>query len=209
MGLFGKKERVESKVEKIPSLPDLPKLPTLNDFPSFEEKETSLPQLPTFPKNELGERFSRNTIKEAVNGKKEMDEEEIYQEDDFAEEPMQRIQESPIRVKEPLRIQEPPVIANRYTPQKPLTRQTIPVGFEEAEKVIKGIEPIFVRIDKFEESKKMFQKTKEQVSEIEKALEDIKEIKEQEDKELTAWQQQISEIKDKISKIERDIFSKS
>lgn len=215
MGFFGKKETGEAKKEAIPTLPELPKLPL---FTSSEEKTESLPQLPDFPRNALGDRFSRDTIKKAINGKKEEEGEDL--EDDFSTEKMQMTQEFPqkqIRYSLPEketknesfeRIEEIEKKMREYTSPRSLIGSQIPEGFEDAGKRIKEAEPIFVRIDRFEESRKIFQKTKEQIFEIEKALGKIKSIKQEEDKELASWEQEILNIKEKISKVERDLFSK-
>jgi len=212
MGLFGKKEQVEKKGDSVPSLPELPKLPSFSDVSKSEEKENTLPQLPSFPKNNLGEKFSQNIIKEAVNGKKE-EREEISEEDDFVPS-RQMIPNSPAQ-EDNYSFERKPE-KREVSREIPFVRENtsrvsreIPRGFEDAGRMIRDMEPIFVRIDKFEESKAIFKRTKEQIASIERALNKIKEIKEEEDKELASWQQEILEIKDKISKVEREIFSKT
>ena len=67
---------------------------------------------------------------------------------------------------------------------------------------------VFVKIDKFEESLKIFELTKNKIVEMEKMLEDIKELKEKEEKELDYWMAEIQTIKNQTEKVERDIFSK-
>jgi len=215
MGWFSKKEKEEIKMETIPSLPDLPKLPSI---PNFGEQNGELPQLPSFPKTILGEKFSQDVIKKAVNGKKE--EERRFSEDDFSKEKGQMIRESSqkqpsydypgkfMRRELPEELEETGRKNPIYEPPRKIINREIPEGFEEAGRKIKEAEPIFVRIDKFEESKRIFERTKEQIFEIESALNKIKTIKQEEDKELASWEQEIMNIKDKISKIEKDIFSK-
>jgi hypothetical protein len=214
MGLFSRKEKEEGKKETIPSLPDLPKLPSI---PNFGEQIGELPQLPSFPKTTIGDKFSQDIIKKAVDGKKEEGRE--ISEDDFSEEKGQRIQESLqkqsqygpprsfIRKNFPSEL-EVEKEDTGYEPPRSITNREIPEGFEEAGRKIKEAEPIFVRIDKFEESRRIFEKTKEQISEIERALNKIKAIKQEEDKELSSWEQEILNIKNKISQVEKDIFSK-
>jgi|AntAceMinimDraft_18_1070375.scaffolds.fasta_scaffold40367_3 hypothetical protein len=73
---------------------------------------------------------------------------------------------------------------------------------------IKPTEPIFIRIDKFEESLKTLKKTKEKISEIEKIFTEVKQLKEKEETELTNWESEIQKIKNQMEKIEEDIFSK-
>jgi len=72
----------------------------------------------------------------------------------------------------------------------------------------KKIEPVFIRIDKFEESLKIFEKTKSKISEIEKMLKHISSVKESEDRELESWQSEIEMIKKQIEKVDKNIFSK-
>jgi len=67
---------------------------------------------------------------------------------------------------------------------------------------------VFVKIDKFEESLKIFELTKNKIVEMEKMLEDIKELKEKEEKELDYWMAEIQTIKNQTEQVERDIFSK-
>ena len=152
MGLLNKKKKRDEQEVKLPPLPELPELPRMDE--GLDNSREIIHQLPSFPTNSLGEKFSQNTIKKAVTGKEEGD--EIFA-DDFAEEEMQMM-------------------------QKPLIepwRREIPIGFEEAAKRVKRIEPIFIRIDKFEESLHIFDKTKKQISEIETMLRYIRKTKEQ------------------------------
>ncbi|GAH97999.1 unnamed protein product, partial [marine sediment metagenome] len=162
-------------------------------LPKYEKKDLeSIHQLPSFPTDSLGEKFSQNTIKEAVTGKKEG--EEVFEADDFAlTEDNMRMMQKPL--KKPLTKELP-------SPKK------IPEGFEEAAKKVKEAEPIFIRIDKFEESLRVFEKTKKQISEIEKMLRNIKRIKEEEEKELELWENEIQTAKEQIEKVDKDIFSK-
>ena len=189
MGWFKKKEKKSEKKE-VHSLPGLPKLPEL---PREERKDLEpIHQLPSFPTDSLGEKFSQNTIKEAVTGKKEG--EEVFGADDFAlTEDKTRMMQKPLK--------------------KPLTKELpylkkIPEGFEEAAKKVKEAEPIFIRIDKFGESLQAVEKAKKQISEIEKMLRDIKRIKEEEEKELELWENEIQTAKEQISRIDKDIFSR-
>ena len=217
MGLFSRKEKGEERKDDIPSLPDLPKLPSI---PNFGEQAGELSPLPNFPKTVLGEKVSQDAIKKAVNGKRE--EGKGISENDFSKEKEQMIQESPqkqtqyeprerfMRREIPEEFDEEIGIRNKnYEFQKRIINGDIPEGFEEAGRKIRDSEPIFVRIDKFEESRKIFEKTKEQIFEIEKALGRIKSIKQEEDRELASWEQEIMNIKDKISQVEKDIFSKA
>jgi hypothetical protein len=191
MGLFNKKLKKEEEKRKTTGLEKLPELPKLPDFPDFEEprKKEPLSKLPRFPNNSFGQKFSQHTIKEAVTGGKE-DDEEVPEADEFVlrnEQMMQR-----------------PLGENF---RKPMTRP-IPVTFREAARKVREIEPIFIRIDKFEESLHSFDKAKGQLTEIDKMLRNIKKLKEEEEKELNVWEREVQATKQEIEKIDQDIFSK-
>lgn len=180
MGLFKKDKSSEKEV------PTLPKLPELSSFPETKERELysqSTNQLPRFPNNSFGEKFSQNTIKEAVAGGKEG--EEGFDADDFAEEEMQMMPK----------------------PQKMKYREEMSEGYQETPRTKKA-EPVFIRLDKFEESMQLFEKAKNQISEIEMMLNSIKKLKEQEEKELEFWEKEMQSIKMQIEKVDKDIFSK-
>ncbi|MCX6749972.1 MAG: hypothetical protein NTZ83_00775 [Candidatus Pacearchaeota archaeon] len=72
----------------------------------------------------------------------------------------------------------------------------------------KKAEPVFIRIDKFEESMKVFQSIKSQISEIENLIKDTKDIKAKEEQELASWEKEIQTIKNEIEKVDSDIFSR-
>ncbi len=190
MGLFKKRVKKEKKkIEKKPEHEKLPELPELPELPDFEEpkKREPLPRLPSFPNDSFGKKFSQNTIKQAVTGEKE--EREVPEADEFVsreEQMMHHPLEREIR--------------------KPLTKP-VPI-FKEATKRVREIEPIFIRMDKFEESLHAFEKAKQQMAEIEKMLRNIKELKEEEEEELSMWEKDIQMTKQQIEKIDQDIFSK-
>lgn len=187
MGWFDK-EKKEEAIPKLPELPQLPELPKLNS----EEETGSLPQLPSVPQSSFGEKFSQSMIKEAVTGEKE-DEMDVDEEENEKDLPQMTHPIHKQRVKE----------IGESLPR----RREIPEQFKEAaQKVSK--EPIFIRIDKFEESLKIFEKTKERISEVEKMLKDIKRVREEEEEELQIWEEEIQNLKNQIEKVDQDIFSK-
>lgn len=69
-------------------------------------------------------------------------------------------------------------------------------------------DPVFIRIDKFEESLKVFEKTREQIQEIEDLVKHAKDLKIKEEEELSKWEEEIQTIKNQIGKVDKDIFSK-
>ncbi len=190
MGLFKKKV----KKEEAPKLPEIPRLPELPESPMAKEE---LPQLPSFPNDSLGDKFSQNIIKEAVTGKKE----EKEAGDEFArKEEMQKMPKPPMKKQK-----------KEFHPEY-AARGITEMGKKEAqpkfEKEMKKTEPIFIRIDKFEEGSHIFEDVKKQVSKIEQMFTSIKNVKEKEEKELGMWEEEIRQIKEKIEKIDSDIFSK-
>ena len=181
MGLFKKKKEVK---EEIPKLPNLPSLPAPPKSKKNLEYKKDISQLPSFPNNSIGDEFSQNIIKEAVSGGEEGDKDLYADELDHKE--MKMMQKS---IKRPL-------------------TQEIPLDFKEAAKSINDNEPVFIRIDKFEESLKIFGETKKQLIEIEKLLAHTKNLKEQEERELQAWEGNLRNTKAKIEKIDKNLFSK-
>ena len=197
MGLFKKKEEKRPDLSKAldnSTLPELPSLPDTNDFPSLEEFDRTSKQLPTFPKNQFGEKFSQKAIKEAVSG-----EEEDEGVSEFSREPLRNKVMS--RELEESEFQDMPKMIQRRS-------YPVPQEFMSAAKKVREAEPVFIRIDKFEESLKTFEKTRQKIMEVEKMLLDIKLLKEQEEKELDSWEKELQFIKNQIERVNNDIFSK-
>ncbi len=165
-------------------IPELPELPRLPELPSLSEEE-ELPQLPSFPSNSFGDKFSRSAIKEAVTGRKEGDEVEA---DEFEE--FQRMQAPPREMSFSKDIRE------------------VPHGFKDAAKLVKKAEPVFVRIDKFEKALETFEKSKEKIMDIEKMLREIRKLKEKEEEELNNWEKEIQTTKQQIERVDKELFSK-
>jgi hypothetical protein len=183
MGWFNKKDKKEGRLS-LPELPRLPELPGMYKEPNLNNQQL-IPQLPSYPSSSFGEKFSQNAIKDAVSG-----EEEDFDEEDFdADESMDEDEDEKMMMQKPLTREEPTVHRSmRSIPQKN--------------------EPVFVRLDKFEDGLKIFEETKHRISEMEKMLKDIKRTKEEEEKELNEWESEIQRLKGQFEKIDRDIFSK-
>lgn len=255
MGLFGKKEN-KAEVKKTSSTPELPELPKLPEFPplsgasisaspSLKHEDEKLPQLPTFPNNSLGNKFTQNTIKEAVAGEKE--DKEVFVAEDLPEEHIGMMQKPLIKksfskdyddyeqsisgskpekkfsqeyededmpdTEEVYERMIPAIPSKPVTPQKVAPKPTSKVIDSSEEYAVKNYmtkkaEPVFIRIDKFEESIKIFQDIKSQISEIEKLIKNTKEIKAKEEEELSSWEKEIQTIKNQIEKVNQDIFSR-
>jgi hypothetical protein len=204
MGLFGKKESKES-VPKLPELPKLPRLPTnshadyqtgfnlheeeipVREFPTMEKYSQEIHELPTFPANNFNDKFSQNSIKSAISGRnEEMPYVEELEDYEIDSEPMEK---------------EPEL--KKILPPIPKTKPQAP----EKQKP-QSDEPVFIRIDKFEESLKIFDKVKEKISEIEHLLKETKELKEKENEELSNWEEEVQKLKMHIEKVDKDVFSK-
>ena len=53
-----------------------------------------------------------------------------------------------------------------------------------------------------------YYETKQQISEVEKMLREIKKVKEKENEDLIFWENELQKIKGQIEKVDEDIFSK-
>jgi len=204
MGLFGKKDKKDEMgkdISNVPELPELPKLPELPYMDEFSYEEEPLPQLPRFPNNSLGNKFSQNTIKDAISGKKE--DEEVFDAEDFHEEEQTGMMQKPLQKfsREDFENYDEGILT------KPKSKE-VPQNFVTRNYMTKKAEPVFIRIDKFEESMKIFQDIKSQVSEIENLIKNTKEIKAKEEEELASWETEIQVIKNQIEKVNQDIFSR-
>ena len=227
MGWFNKREdekEEDKKFDKLPALPKLPELPPLTSHK--QEFGEPIHKLPSFPTNSFGNKFSQNMIKEAVKGSPEPEDhnfpegkkgERVFEANDFVPKPRK-----PQRMPKPLKprkqefdfkrteeFEEPEADFEEFgkEPEFESHEETEEVSFHPSTTDGKE-EPVFIRIDKFEAALKTFQKTKREIEEIEKALRDITAVREDENKELESWQNDIVKVKEQIEKVDRDVFSK-
>ena len=172
-----------------PALPELPKIPEMPKFrKSLSMDQMTIPHLPSYPNSSFGRKFSQNAIKDAVSGEKG-DEGDSLADESYGNETMP----------------EPPQLGF-------LKRTTMPseeympkaTNFGKQQKS----EPVFIRIDKFQESLNMFEETKKKISDMEEMLRNVKKIKDEESKELSQWEMEIQRIKNEFEKINRNLFSK-
>lgn len=204
MSLFKKKVKQKEFAPESPtSLPELPELPKLPELPPMDDNfsEEPLPQLPSFPNNDFGNKFSRDSIKDAVSGKREGD--EVPLADDFVED--EQMMQEPL--KKPMIVEDDDFDDEEKSVVSPKSHE-VPSHFRQTYSQTRKAEPIFIRIDKFEESLKTFEKAKEQVLEIEGLIKHTKALKEKEEEELISWEKEIQLIKQEVEKIDKDIFSK-
>jgi hypothetical protein len=187
MGWFSKKD----KKEEVPKLAELPKLPSLPSMQNKTPGQQKFNQLPTLPGNTPGKEVSQNTIKEAITGGKG---DMVSSADNMSTLP---------KLTQELEDEASGIKRNELAREVGIS----PDVFEE-NRNMQIDEPVFIRIDKFEESIRIFQKTREKAEEIEKMLIDIKKIKEEEDRELNFWENEAQAIKGQIEKIDSKLFSK-
>jgi len=188
MGWLKKKKKQESnqedsrKSQEVPELPKQPSLPKLPELPRLKNNKNrkipSLPPLPKYPETEA--------IKHTIN--------------------------APEAVLTPISDMTPS-ISTRHTTPIPITPEANqkqinqPHLMTSPPKTINE-EPIFVKINKFKDAIENFDQVKEKVSDIEKMLREIKDIKAREDQELKEWENEIHLIKTKIQGIDNSLFEK-
>jgi len=189
MGWFSKDEEVP-EIPKAPTLPDLPKPAA----PASEKKD--LPELPSFPSTPANENLNQEMVKSAVA-------------DHASEE-----KELTVEIPEGLHVQEEP--AGSMIPPRPSAAESIPPMPKRTlelnaavpdKPVTKQIEPIFVRIDKFQSAQKNFELVKSKVKDIETVLKKIKDVKTREEEELADWATEIEKIKIRLSEVDSSVFS--
>jgi hypothetical protein len=173
------KHKEEDDKSQLPQLPGLPDMPQLPELPQTAKKPEIQP-LPTFPRNSFGDSLGLNAIKSSVN--------------------------------------EPTEIQFNSTPIRPEERRTIEISdiksmkprvdLQNSNTFVSEKQPVFIKLDKFQDAVKKFEEIKSKVSEIENSLTKIKEIKEREEQELKAWEQEMQIIKDKVGNIDSSLFNK-
>jgi len=193
MGLFSKKE----EVPEIPVAPSLPELPQKKEKPTKKD----LPELPSFPNGSKNENINQEMVKSAVADAPSPEEDEVH-----------------VDIPEGLHVTEEPE-GGSGIPPKPSERapnipsisnthkRTLELNAATPNKsVTKQMEPIFVRIDKFQSAQKDFENIKERVKEIESVLKKIKDVKSREETELKGWTEDVEKIKARLSEVDSGIF---
>lgn len=99
-----------------------------------------------------------------------------------------------------------------YMPKEPEQKRTIEAPDKYTIKTVNSkmvsSEPVFIKLDKFKEAVEKFDEIKEKVLGIEGSLRKLKEIKEKEDSELKAWDEEMQLIRRKIEIIDNSLFNK-
>lgn len=68
--------------------------------------------------------------------------------------------------------------------------------------------PVFVKVDEYKEVLDIIEVIKTKISSAEKVLAEVKRLKDEEDRELAAWSNNLSEITSKIDDIDTTVFGK-
>lgn len=66
--------------------------------------------------------------------------------------------------------------------------------------------PLFVKVEKYRETVKTIENIKSKLEEAESIFKNLTSLREQEDKELQEWQASLDEIRQKLMKVDKDLF---
>lgn len=221
MSLFKKKSDSE-----IPEIPQAPTLPPLDINIEPKKQATDLPTMP----GDARDSINRDVIKSAIEDSSEkIGGDGVENNPSFIiNEPLPIVRQDtiPIPPKQTRQLPEPP----RYDKQsfapslpmppqkeKPLELSFVPKKeVQEAElpaleeKTVKkdANESIFVRIDKFHSAKHDIEEIGRDIKQINGIIEKITDIKMREDEEVLEINKMIEEIKERLGKIDAEIFNR-
>jgi len=210
MGFFGtNKNKKPSKDNKEGDEIELPKLPSLPDIPEgkkpkpITEEPLKNPSLPSFPGSLLGEKMNQNTIKDAVTRHEGKDVK--------TEIPVMHTKGTAKSRMTPSIMNLPPVptpkkIQGRSRPRSLEISDFSPPRVEQGK--ISGAEPLFIKLDTFEKAISNFNEIKLRIREVETLLGNIRELKNQEERELSDWEDEIETIKARLEQIDNEIFER-
>jgi len=194
MGLFGGK--------KESGVPDIPPAPQMSFLPEASEPQ----ELPTFPSTLRNESLNQEMVKSAVNDSPA----------DFELPELPGIPESPLA---PAVSTEEPMSG---IPELP-TRKPVESGGQRAfdsaipdlatqapleKDVSRGVEPIFVRIDKFQDAKDDLLKVQEKTKEMKDTLKKINDVRKKEEEELKEWEEEVEKLKSLLQEIDQEVFNR-
>ncbi|MFA4960170.1 MAG: hypothetical protein WC548_00745 [Candidatus Pacearchaeota archaeon] len=207
------------KKEKVPEIPMAPSLP---DFSNKKD----LPELPSFPSNLKNNNLNQEIVKSAISDNFSPEENEVKIEEDLPE-------ESTIEMFPPISSASSsiPLLPGKQSiieegkssslPQTQHVKSTIPNRTFSAktpairthsipsakDRIESDVEPIFIRIDKFQLAKKNIEQIKDKVEEMESVIGKIKQIKIKEEEEIKSWSEEIENLKVRISEIDSNVFN--
>ena len=137
-----------------------------------------LPELPKFPSYEPVIAREMNTIKAEVQ---------------------KAAPEIPIRQK-PVMNQMPP---REMQMPKPEPR---PMEFRPERVTLREEKPLFIKIDKYKEALRLIDNVKARLSEAEHILDELHRIKQDEDRQLQSWRNDIEKLKEKLLDADKTLF---
>jgi len=184
MSWFSKNKEEDTKLSELPDLPESNDLhfPSNDELPEVPE---GLPEIETKPLLELPK---LDTNKPEINK--------------LPQQGFQKSQFSPLK---PPVTNEPPEIRQRIP--EPRTIEISPQTYSPRQ-LTKKAEPIFIRLDKFQNAVETFGEIREKINEIEELLKRTREIKIKEEQELEEWEREIQIIKSRIEAVDKNIFDK-
>jgi hypothetical protein len=176
---FQKKSEEKPKDKGMPELPELPELPALPEPRDNINIREELPVLPTFPNFETEDNINQEEIKSGFETSKIKP---------YTKEIPSELKEM---IKTPIKLNHGGI--------KPIIRLE-PKAVEK--------QPVFVRIDRFQEAIKNFEEIRKKLFDIENYLSEIKAVRTKEEKELDSWEAEILELKNKLELIDSLVFKK-
>lgn len=224
---FAKKKEESSLNQQnnpLPDLPDLPEvpqnppntftIPAEKDFSPSKNKPVTLPALPAFPNSSTANRVSRDAIKSALAPSPPPTPPVLQT---VSPKPYtQEIEEDMTKFIEPsghFRIESSDSDRESDDSRQKEAEEEVSIPLPEPRIPIRKVErvsstqPIFIRLDKFQNSAKNIHEIKRNVSEVESYLASIKEVRDKEGREILEWEHLISETKSKLENIEKTLFS--
>lgn len=196
-----KKEKGEKEDVELPELPELPPLPETLESRNFSS--------PEFRKNRIKDELPPIPSFKTVSSEKPLPIE--FQESRIEPQKMMHKMDKPGLKKEIYSREEEPLLGvTRKTRTRELGRGEED-GIEEPMELREEritTEPIFVRIDKYEEALTKFRDIKKRIVEIEEALREVREVRRKEEAELEKWEEEIQATKSKLNNIDKNIFGK-
>ncbi len=183
MGLFNREKGVRSEnIPRLPSLPDISAYDELPELPQLPpqnfQKKFEAQPLPSFPKNQFGDSLGIQAIKSSINS-----------------ENMGSFSSSDRR-------------AIEFPEKSILSNQDVQETLNQSSFSSSGKEPVFVKLDRFQESVRKFHEIKEKVGKMEETLRDIRMTREKEENEMKNWETEVQLIKEKVKIIESSLFRK-
>ena len=198
MGWFKKDKKEEVGLPDLPeeedySLPELPEFPNKNKTknPYLKDKDMNQEQI----KKEVSSNFQKSNIPNPPSNfqkskfSNEMSHQDSFQKSNF-----------------------PPLNQENKRLESHFQNKTKEMPFIEKKSVSKSYskeaKPVYIRLDKFNETLKTFEDIKYKIKEIENLLQKTKEIKTKEEQELAEWEREIQIIKTRIDGIDKNIFDR-